>query len=94
MQNFAFTQPSILQRLYDALDERGRLPRDYSLQQALEPEGPAGGFYYSDGFMEGNITGLDKGGEESPELQDGLWKESMTGRSRPCRRFSATGKTI
>ena len=38
MQNFAFTQPSILQRLYDALDERGRLPRDYSLQQALEPE--------------------------------------------------------
>lgn len=72
MQNFAFTQPSILQRLYDALDERGRLPRDYSLQQALEPEGPAGGFYYSDGFMEGNITGLDKGGEESPELQDGL----------------------
>ena len=31
-----------------------------------------GDFYYSDGFMEGNITGLDKGGEESPELQDGL----------------------
>lgn len=70
MQNFDFTQPSILQRLYDALDERGRLPREFSLRQAMEPEGPAQGFYYSDGFMEGNLTGLDKGEEESPELQE------------------------
>lgn len=69
MQNFAFTAPSVLERIYDALDERGRLPREFSLQQALEPGAPAQGFFYSDGFMEGNLTGLEKGEEESPELQ-------------------------
>lgn len=59
MQNFAFTAPSVLERIYDALDERGRLPREFSLQQALEPGAPAQGFFYSDGFMEGNLTGLE-----------------------------------
>lgn len=86
MQNFAFTVPSVMQRIYDAMDERGRLPRDFSLRQAMEPEGSAQGFYYSDGFMEGNITGLEKGEEESPELQeilqqilDGAYDQAVQG---------------
>lgn len=72
MQNFAFTSPSVLEILYDALDERGRLPRDFSLRQALDPAGTEQGFYYCDGFMEGSITGLDKGQDKSPELLDVL----------------------
>ena len=85
MQNFDFTQPSILQRLYDALDERGRLPREFSLRQAMEPEGPAQGFYYSDGFMEGNLTGLDKGKKKARNSRKSLgrsWPEHMTRLSR------------
>ena len=72
MQNFDFTQPSILQRLYDALDERGRLPREFSLRHAMEQEGQAQGVYYSDGFMEGN----------SRKSLGRSWPEHMTRLSR------------
>ncbi len=68
MDDFAFSTPSIYQILYDNLDEQGRLPRDFSLQGALGAGTAGQGFFFSDGFMEANVTGSDKGEDPCPEL--------------------------
>ncbi len=68
MDDFAFSQPSIYQVLYDNLDEQGRLPRDFSLMGVLKTHDGSQGFFFSDGFMEANVTGSDKGEEPCPEL--------------------------
>ena len=68
MDDFAFSQPSIYQVLYDNLDEQGRLPRDFSLMGALQDQSGSQSFFFSDGFMEANVTGSDKGEEACPEL--------------------------
>ncbi len=71
MENFGFGEPSIYQILYEHLDERGYLPRDFSLRAVLAENDDADGtaVLFSDGFMEGNLTGSDKGEERSAALQ-------------------------
>lgn len=72
MENFGFAEPSVYQVLYDHLDERDYLPRDFSLRAVLDERSGAeeNGVLFSDGFMEGNLTGSDKGEQKSPQLED------------------------
>lgn len=71
MENFGFGEPSIYPILYEHLDERGYLPRDFSLRAVLAENDDADGttVLFSDGFMEGNLTGSDKGEERAAALQ-------------------------
>ncbi len=81
MENFGFGEPSIYQILYEHLDERGYLPRDFSLRAVLAEKDDTGdaGILFSDGFMEGNLTGSDKGEEQSTALQT-ITQQVMEGR--------------